>query len=237
MASREEEKRARREARMAQEAKEAKAAARNKRLQLVLGGVLVVLIVVGVVIGITAAGGDGGAAGGDGDGPAQAQASDVMLPPQETADEQEAAELAGCTLENTPNEGATHEERVFTAADYDQNPPTSGPHWPVAAIDGVYEPGSEPPLGELVHTLEHGRIDVQYRPGTSPQVIEQLEAFVVENQGYHMVMFQNQTGMEAQVAATAWDWQLTCPEVNESTWDALRTFRDDHLDNGPETVP
>jgi len=239
MASREEEKKARREARLAQEAKEAKAAARNKRLQLVLGGVLAALIVVGVVIGITASGGDDDSSmssGGNG-APAQAGDVDVTLPEPQIVEEQAAAEAAGCTIDNPPNEGAAHEEKVFTAEDYDQNPPTSGPHFPSWAQDGIYEAGKEPQIGELVHTLEHGRIDVQYKEGTSPEVVEQLTAFVGENNGYHMLLFQNPTGMEPAIAATAWDWSLTCPEVNDKVWDALRTFRDAHVDRGPEKVP
>ena len=109
------------------------------------------------------------------------------------------------------DEGRGHESKQFTEADYNTNPPTSGAHFPQWAQDGVYEPDNTPDLGQLVHTLEHGRIDVQYKPGTDPELVKQLEAFVAENDGYHMLLFQNPTKMKPQVAATAWGQSLTCP--------------------------
>lgn len=235
MASRQEEKEARRQARLEQEERERKAAARNKRLQLVLGGLLAVGIVAAVVVALAASGGDddGDMAGTSSGNQAQATAE---LPEPSILDEAEAAKAANCTVEQTPNEGRDHEEREFTADDYETNPPTSGVHFPSWAQDGIYEPGNTPPIGELVHTLEHGRINVQYAPGTSPKLIAQLETFVAENDGYHMLMYENTTGMEEAVAATAWDFVLRCPEPSPEMWDALRTFRDAHIDRGPEKV-
>ena len=91
-----------------------------------------------------------------------------------------------------PNEGAGHVEKDFKASDYKQNPPTSGNHFPQWAQDGVYDAGDTPDLGQLVHTLEHGRIDVQYKPGTPAETVAQLETFMKENEdGYHMLLFQN----------------------------------------------
>ena len=85
----------------------------------------------------------------------------------------------------------------------------------------------------LVHTLEHGRIDVQYKEGTSAGDVAKLEAFLGETDGYHMLLFQNTTGMDAAVAATAWGHSLTCPKMNDKTFDALRTFRDSLHRQGP----
>ncbi len=233
MASRQEEKEARRKARIEQEEAERKSAARRTRLQLVVGGVLAAGIAVAVVLGISAAGGK--------DEPPSAKTTpaggSVKLPAQQTADLAVAAKDAGCRLENPPDEGRGHESKNFTAADYKQNPPTSGTHDPAVAQDGIYAPKSTPGLGHLVHTLEHGRIDVQYQPGTDPKLVKQLEAFVVENGPYHMVMYQNQTGMKDAVVATAWDHALKCPTPGPKLWDALRTFRDTYLDKGPEKIP
>jgi Protein of unknown function (DUF3105) len=234
MASRQEEKEARRRARMEQEAAERKAESRRKRLQLVLGGVLAIGIAVGVVVAILA--GSGGS--GDDGGPKQASAaSDVKLPEQQTSDLQAAAKAAGCTVKTERDEGRGHEDKTFTAADYKTNPPTSGAHYPVPAQDGIYASDNPPALGESTHSLEHGRIDVQYKPGTSPELVKQLEAFAAENGGYHMLLFQNTSKMQPQVAATAWDQMLQCPNPGPKMWDALRTFRDRYLDKGPESVP
>jgi hypothetical protein len=235
MASREAEKEARRKARLEQEAQERAAEARRKRLQMVLAGVLVLGVIAAAVIGI------GGALGGDdksGDGgnATQASANGVTLPEQQIGDVEEAAKAAGCTLTHPASEGQQHEDREFTAEDYKTNPPTSGVHFPVAAQDGVYDADNAPPLGQLVHTLEHGRINIQYKPGTDAQTVAKLEALVAE-EPYHMVMYQNPTGMDAQVAATAWTHSLTCDRVTDKTWDALRTFRDRYIDKAPERVP
>lgn len=237
MSHRQEEKRRRREERLAREASEKKAAARRQRLQLALGGLVAIAAVAVVVLLVsgTIGGGDGS---GEGEAAAPEAASDITLPEQEIGDVKEAAKAAGCRLTNPEIEGATHESREFTAEDYKTNPPTSGNHFPEWYQDGVYEPGTVPQLGMLVHTLEHGRINVQYKPGTPAETVAQLEALLAEqNDGYHMLLYENTTGMDAQVAATTWGRSITCPEMNDQVFDALRTFRAEYIDTGPENVP
>jgi hypothetical protein len=236
VASRQEEKERRRQERLERERKEAAAASRRRRLQLVGGTVLGLAAVAAVVVAITAA------SGGDDDeqeasGPSSAAAT-AELPEQATSDIEEAAKAAGCTLTNPKFEGQNHEDRAFKASDYETNPPTSGNHTPDWYDDGVYEPGTTPSLGMLVHPLEHGRILVQYKKGTPAADVAQLEALLAEqNEGYHMLLFENTTGMDAQVAATAWTHSVTCPEMNDKVFDAIRTFRARYIDKGPETVP
>ena len=90
----------------------------------------------------------------------------------------------------------------------------------------------------LVHTLEHGRVNVQYKKGTPAATSRRLEALVTEqNEGYHMLLYENTTDMDAAVAATAWTHSLTCPTMNDKVFDAIRTFRARYIDKGPETVP
>lgn len=164
--------------------------------------------------------------------------STITLPLQQTADLREAAEAAGCELVNSPEAGRGHEaEREFQASDYRTNPPTSGDHHPEWYEDGVYEPGATPNLGMLVHSLEHSRINVQYKPGTSEETVDQLEALLAESEGYHMLLYENNTGMEYAVAATAWTRAIGCPEMNDKVFDALRTFRTRYVDKGPEQIP
>ena len=170
-------------------------------------------------------------------GPAQPE-SEVALPLQQIADIREAAKAAGCELINSPEEGNGHDaNRKFTAADYKTNPPTSGDHHPEWYDDGVYEPGTTDNLGMLVHTLEHGRINVQYKPDTDEETVAQLEALVAESEGYHMLLYENTTDMKYAVAATAWTHALGCPEMNDKVFDAIRTFRTRYIDKGPEQVP
>jgi hypothetical protein len=238
MSSRQAEKERRRQERLAREQAEAKAAARRQRLQYAVGGLLALAAIAGVLVLLTSGLGGSSSAEDGGDGPRAAEETDVQLPVQQTADMQAAAKAAGCTLANPEIEGATHLDKEFQPSDYKTNPPTSGDHFAEWYQDGIYDPGNVPNLGMLVHTLEHGRIDVQYKPGTPAEVVGQLEALLAEqSQGYHMLLFENTTGMDAQVAATAWGHSVTCPEMNDKVFDALRTFRARWIDKGPEQVP
>jgi hypothetical protein len=235
VASRQEEKQRRREERLARERAEAAAASRRKRVQLALGGVLGLAVVVGVVVLALGVFSKGSSGGGEGQ-PTTATAS-VKLPQQQTSNVDDAAKAAGCTLQHPPIEGRGHESKTFKPSDYKTNPPTSGAHFPQYYSDGVYNPGDVPNLGMLVHTLEHGRIDLQYKPGTPAATEQGLEALMAEqDDGYHMLLFQNTTGMKYAVAATAWGHLLGCPEMNDKVYDAMRTFRERYIDKGPETV-
>jgi hypothetical protein len=237
VAHRQEEKQRRREERLAKEKAEKARAARRRRMQLALGGVAGLAAVAAVALLVSGAlGGDGGA-GGEGEGSQPQAASNITLPEQEIGDVREAARAAGCRLTSPEIEGRGHESREFRASDYKTNPPTSGTHFPEWYQDGVYEPGDVPQLGKLVHTLEHGRINVQYKPGTPAETVAELEALLAEqNDGYHMLLYENTTGMDAQVAATMWGQSLTCPEMNDQVFDAIRTFRAEYIDKGPEPV-
>ena len=220
---------------MEREQAEAKRAARRKRMTLAFGGLLGVALVAGIVVVVLVLGGDDSSSN-----PKRASdaAANVKLPAQATSDLAAAAKAAGCTLSNPAYEGASHEDKQFKPSDYKTNPPTSGNHTPDWYDDGIYAPGDSPDLGKTVHPLEHGRIEVQYAPGTPKETITQLEALLAEEQdGYHMLLFQNKTGMKAKIAATAWTHSLTCPEMNDKVFDAIRTFRARYIDKGPERVP
>jgi hypothetical protein len=237
VSSRQEQKEARRRERMERERKEAAAAARRRRLQIVGGTLLGAAAIAGIVVAIAVGfGGDNG--GQSGNAPEVDPAVAARIPEQRTTDINEAAEAAGCKLTNATFEGASHEEKEFTPADYQTNPPTSGNHTPDWYDDGIYVPGTTDSLGMLVHTLEHGRINIQYKEGTPAATVEELEALYASmNEGYHLMLYQNTTGMDAQVAATAWTQSLTCPEMNDEVFDAIRTFTQRYIDKGPETVP
>jgi hypothetical protein len=237
VSSRAEQKQRRREERLAQEQAESAAAARRQRLQLA-GGVLAgIAVIAAAALLVTGAIGGGGGSDSSG-GTAPTAAADIKLPTQQASDLTAAAKAAGCKLANPPIEGRNHENKQFTAADYKTNPPTSGNHFPEWAQDGVYQPGGTPDLGMLVHTLEHGRIDVQYKPGTPTHTIAELEALLAEqSDGYHMLLFENTTDMPGQIAATAWGHSLICPQFNNQVFDAIRTFRAQYIDKGPEDVP
>jgi uncharacterized protein DUF3105 len=231
MSSRQEEKERRKRER--QEAEQAAQAgtARRKRMQMVFGGVIALIAVVAVVVLVA------GVFGGS-DPEVEVAKGDAAIPAKKESDLKKAAAAAGCKLVDPPGEGAGHEEKTFKASDYKSNPPTSGTHFPTWYDDGVYAAGDTPELGRLVHTLEHGRIDVQYKPGTDAKTIAQLETLVNESDGgYHMLLFENQTKMPYAVAASAWEHYIGCPTMNPQVFDAFRAFRLAHIDKGPEIVP
>ena len=141
-----------------------------------------------------------------------------------------AAAAAGCRLEHPADEGDAH---VAAPVRYRANPPTSGDHYARPAADGAYV--TAPPPEATVHSLEHGRVLIQFRPDASPRLRGQLFALFAEDD-HHMLLAPNTTGMPAQVAATAWNHALLCPQMNDRVFDAIRLFRDRYRDRGPEFV-
>ena len=225
MSSRQEEKERRRLEREEAERAAAASSSRRKRLGIALGAALAVAV--GVIVALAVASGDDSSPGG----------SAANVPTQGQTNEAEAARAAGCELRTDPVEGRDHTGSKVT---YRSNPPTSGDHDPEASLDGVYP--QPPDLEQSVHALEHGRINIQYKPGT-PAPTMRLLTSLVENYevkgtpGYHALLFENQTRMEPAVAATAWTKALTCPSMNDRVYDAIRTFWRANVDKGPEFIP
>jgi hypothetical protein len=235
MASRAEEKERRRQERLALEQSEARAAARTRRLQLAGGALLGVAAVVAIVIVV--AGGGGSSSSGSGPSPSDSASSSVKLPVRQETDLTKAAKAASCVVKSFPLEGRDH---TTAKVKYHTNPPTSGNHNPDPAQDGFY-PNGAPPKERNVHALEHGRIEIQWKPGTPTKVVDTLEAIFNEplkgKAGYHQLLYQNNTGMPFEVAAASWQHYLGCPTWNDKVVDAIRSYREQYVDKGPEFIP
>jgi hypothetical protein len=236
MSSRQEEKERRRREREEREQAEARKASARRRLQLVAGAVLGIAAIAAVAVAVLAGGGSS-----DG-GPAAASDITVAIPAQKIADLNAAAKAAKCEVKTFPSEGRTHlDSDSASFSGYKTNPPTSGTHRPTPAEDGIYAAGNEPDPENWVHTLEHGRILIQYKPGTAKTVQDQLETLFNEKlrgvAGYHQVLMQNNTNMPFAVAAVAWTHHLGCPAMNDQVFDAIRAFRERFVDKGPELIP
>ncbi len=235
MSSRQEEKEQRKRERLERERAAAQAAKRKRLAQMVGGAIVVLAVLAGVVFAATNSG------GGD-DGPSSSSDSGVPIPSQREDDLEKAVMAAGCTLKAFPDEGQQHVSDALTAKDYKTNPPTSGNHNPTPAQDGIYDPGNSPKLENWVHTLEHGRIILMYKPGTPMRRVQQLETLFSEPvaggpEGYHMVLMENNTEMPFAVAAVAWRNHVGCPQFDDRVFDAFRAFRDRYVDKAPEQVP
>lgn len=233
MSSRKEEKERLRAERIAQEEAARRRMARGRRFQLVGAAVLGVAVLAIVVAAVLAAG------GGDDGGETSAGTLDgAQPPPVRQRNLREAARAAGCDLREIESEGEGHVTEDVT---YKSNPPTSGEHDPQPAEDGRYVADNPPDTEQSVHALEHGRVLFQYRVNTTTRRIEQLEAMANEEvkgaRGYKSLVFRNQTGMKPAVAATAWTQVLSCETFDDASFDALRAFRLEYIDKGPEFVP
>jgi hypothetical protein len=220
MSSRQEEKEKRKAERVERE-RLAQAEAKRKRLLQIAGGVAVAAaFVVGVVLAL--------AGGGGGNRPSEAAVK-------------AAATAAGCVYKSFPEEGRGHTTLPRTPANYKTNPPTSGDHNPNPAADGSYPAGGEPALANWVHTLEHGRIILQYVPGSPPATVTALQKLFAEpvagsGASYHMVLMQNNTKMPFKTAAVAWRHYVGCTGATPAAIRAMRMFRDLLVDKGPELI-
>ncbi len=246
MASRKEDKERLRQARLEAERREQSAARRRLMVGYAAAGVLALAILVGVVVAI-AGGGGGGSSGGTppgahivtslqyGGGQTFGAKPDPRTgtppPPVRDANLAAAARKAGCTLElNLPDEGNNH---VSGRVTYHTNPPTSGNHNPVPQADGAYVTHPQPE--HLVHSLEHGRVEVQYAPSL-PEKDQLALLGVFQDSPGGMLLFPN-PDMPYAVAATAWTKLLGCKRYEgQATLDAIQDFRDEFRGRGPEAV-
>jgi hypothetical protein len=218
VSSRAEEKERRRREREAQELAARTAASRRRAIQVGAGALALIAVI--AVVALLALGGGGG--------------DDVASASEIRAD----ARSAGCTFREFPSEGRDHTTGRVT---YRTNPPTSGGHNPLAAPDGVYKPGNEPNKENSVHSLEHGRVLFQYAEGTPQAQVDRLVELAQEelkgSEGYHTLVFRNNTDMPARFAAVSWTRSVTCDRLDDSSLDVMRKFREAYTDKGPEFVP
>jgi hypothetical protein len=247
MASRKEEKERLRKAR--EEAERAEAQSQRKRLVLgyIVAGVISAAVLVGIVFAIVGGGDDDPTAGGSTpninfdfggilpEGVSVDDREGTEPPPVEISDLQQAARTADCELRtDLPEEGRDHIPPDSDPPDYDTDPPTSGDHAPDWLADGAF---ADPvPVLNAVHSLEHGRILVQYRPDLGEEAQLALKG-VFEADRPGVILFPN-PDMEWEVAATAWTHKLGCETYEgAATLDAVRAFVVRYRGQGPEAVP
>ena len=249
MSSRKEERERLRAERLAAQ----KSATSDERRRLILGyfvaGVLGALVIAGIVVAVMNSGG-----GGSGDEAEANEAAGIdpntgfVVPSDITPDEREgtpppelqqgdlaaAAKAADCDLElDLEDEGNTHIAPDAKTPDYKTNPPTSGDHSPENLADGAYL--DFPDTINSTHSLEHGRIEIQYSPDLPEEDQLALKGlFDSDPQG--MLMFPN-PDMPYDVAATAWTNMLACDSYSPEVIDAITDFRDEFRGQGPEQIP
>ena len=129
-----------------------------------------------------------------------------------------------------PDEGATHVTEGEKVT-YQSQPPTSGDHWPDPLRDGIYD--IEKPDEAIVHSLEHGRIWISYRPDIPDEIKEQVRAIAKREV---RVIVTPRAANATDIALAAWNRLDTFSkeEFNESR---VRDFIRRYRDKGPEYVP
>lgn len=225
-----------REERIAAEESE-KSSGRNR---LIVGYAVVstVVIAVAVLVFVLVSGGDdssGGTGGGDAHiNPRQEMGQTNGVEPDERAgivpaaaketNLKTAAQEAGCELRlKLPDEGATHLPKGSQPPDYKTSPPTSGNHVepPYQQADGAYL--DAPDQLNVVHSLEHGRLAIQYSPDLPEK--EQLELKGLYETMYGAALLFPNDEMVYDVAATTWTNLIACREYKgAATLDAIRAF-------------
>lgn len=201
---------------------------RSRRVAFAVG-TLVVVAVIGVVL-LAVPGGTGERR------PAETPAIvAATLPVPQTAGLAAVARVAGARLVSYRYAFGIN-QHTYESVRYPTNPPTNGPHAPTWAQDGNYAGQPAPPTEMVVHAQEHGRVVIQYRPGTPRAILEKLVG-LYEESPQHVLLVENATGMRCEVAATAWGHGVLCPSFSDRSIDALRAFRDRYRDKGPEAVP
>jgi len=148
----------------------------------------------------------------------------------------QAAKDAQCTLRlNLPNEGQNHLQPEDPVPDYKTNPPTSGDHIapPLQQADGAYLDPAAPV--DIVHSLEHGRINVQYSPDLP--IKGQLELKGLYDDNYSGALLYPNPDMPYMVAATAWQNLMGCKTYEGvKTLRAIKAFGAEYLGKAPEPL-
>lgn len=207
-----------------------------------IGALILIAIAGGVYLAVTAGGNeDPGAAhiatpsSGNTNGvlPDERAGTDVEVG---TTDLDEALALATCRVgDDLPDEGGTHLTRDDPVPDYGTVPPTSGPHIgpPLQQADGAYI--ETPAPQDVVHSLEHGRVAIQYDPDLPEK--DQLMLKGLYDTAYGGALLFPNPDMPYAVAATSWTNLIGCEEFKgEATIDAIRAWAALHFDDAPEPL-
>jgi Protein of unknown function (DUF3105) len=135
---------------------------------------------------------------------------------------QAAARAADCELRlRLPEEGDEHIPASAPEPRYKTNPPTSGDHVEEQQADGAYR--ETPPPVSVVHSLEHGRLAIQYRPDLPEDA--QLELIGLYDAIYGGTLLFPNPDMPYSVAVTTWTNLLACPVYQKNaTLSAISSF-------------
>jgi Protein of unknown function (DUF3105) len=146
-------------------------------------------------------------------------------------------EAAGCTFQSAKAlEGAHSVAQPGGTSDrWNTDPPTTGPHYGIAAIFGIYEEDLE--IARVVHNLEHGGIFILYGDDVPDATVDELRAFYDDHQTGTIMAPLDRLGDEFAMGAWVVDGDIDngflakCKEFDEG---AVSSFFRSFQFRGPE---
>jgi Protein of unknown function (DUF3105) len=238
VASRKEQKEALRREREERERAAKEAERRRRLIGYGAAGALVAAALVAVAVIFLAGGGDDG-----GSATADLLPDGGSVPEVKSTNLSAAAKAADCETKSFKADSRDHTGDPATRVRYPTNPPAAGRHFQFPADDGAYS--KAPPDTEIVHSQEHGRVIIWFKPTLPESDRADLKALFDKEKGYQLLLVPRRD-MPYAVAETAWNAApeplgtgrlLGCPTLTEKSWDALQVFIQDNRGNGPEPVP
>lgn len=217
------------------EAEQKDARSGNNRLIATYAIVATVVLAAAVLIFILVGGGGGDSESGDAHiNVNQQMGSTNGVQPDDRAgiaparttvfDLDQAAKTAGCKVElKLEDEGHEHLPQNSPLPNYKTNPPTSGNHVepPYQQADGAYS--EEPSELDVVHSLEHGRMAIEYSPDLPEKAQKELIGLYDTMYGATL-LFPNDK-LPYDVAAATWTNLIGCKTYEgAATLDAIRAF-------------
>lgn len=217
------------------EAEQKDARGGNNRLIATYAIVATVVLAAAVLIFIVVSGGGGGSTSGDAhinlnqevgntNGVQPDERAGIAPAPTKVFDLDQAAKAAGCKVElKLEDEGHEHLPPNSPLPDYKTNPPTSGNHVepPFQQADGAYI--DEPSQLDVVHSLEHGRMAIEYSPDLPEKA--QLELKGLYDTMYGATLLFPNSKIPYDVAAATWTNLIGCKTYKgAATLDAIRAF-------------
>lgn len=141
------------------------------------------------------------------------------------------------TVEIEPAENY-HVDGEYAADDYSTSPPAGGVH-SLGFLSGGAIEKTPPPLGDSVHSLEHGSVII-WTNEVPEEEASAIETFVTENVAedpfnpgdkWLEIMAVENNDMDTPIAFSAWGALQKC-----NTWDeaAAMSFLEEHYASGPE---
>jgi hypothetical protein len=143
----------------------------------------------------------------------------------------------GCTFRAAPALPGDHsvEQPGGTAQVWNTDPPTSGPHYGIPAIFGIYDEPLE--IARVVHNLEHGGIFILYGDDVREATVDQLRTFYDGHQTGTVMAPLPSLGNQFAIGAWVSDgvggngYLAKCERFDE---DAVSTFFSAFQFQGPE---